>query len=310
MKNVLLMFLLCLTLPFQSTFASTSHSIGPAERPATIKLPKNYSEKKSYPLILMLHGYSNTVELTDFYLGTSRSQDGLGYLLLLPSGLKSKTDGKSFWNAIPACCDFANSGVDDSAYLTDLVKRAQAEYKVDANRIYIFGHSNGGFMAHRLACDNDGLFKGIVSVAGSVYPDPADCKTETPINVLQVHGTEDPTVPFDTEGTDKAYPGAFGTVEFWAERNQCKNYSVKLAAENLVLIKWEIGVDKAFKPVLKGDVKDFLTLGLDSETDTFTYDQCAGNVRTALWRVNGGGHAPIFTGREFVKKALNFLDKK
>lgn len=302
------MLLLCFTLPFHPIFASTSRSIGPSERPATIKLPKNYTEKNSYPLILMLHGYSNTVELTDFYLGTSRSQDRLGYLLLLPSGLKRQSDGKSFWNAIPACCDFENSGVDDAAYLKDLVKRAQAEYKVDPNRIYIFGHSNGGFMAHRLACDNDGLFKGIVSVAGSTFLNPADCKTVNPINILQVHGTEDPTVPFDTAGTDKDYPGAFGTVAFWAERNQCKNYEVKLAAENLVLIKWEIGVDKNFNPTLKGGFKDFVTLGLDNETDVFTYDHCAGNVRTALWRVNGGGHAPLFTGREFVRRALNFLE--
>lgn len=304
MKHALIfgLFLACAT----PTYAK-SVSVGPAERPATLKLPKQYDGKKKLPLVLMLHGRGNTPEIADILLGLSRAQDAHGYLLLMPKG-KVRSDGQTFWNATPECCDTDNTGIDDSGYLQNLVRETIANYNVDESRVYIYGHSNGGFMAYRLACDTNGLFKGVVSLAGSVFAEPSLCKTETPINILQVHGDEDSIVPFDTEGTGKAYPGAFGTLEFWAERNGCQTRVDKAKDQDLLLIKWELLPDDkgGLKP--SGSLSDFLTPGLAKETDTYTYNDCEGGTRTALWRIRGADHAPIMIGRDYVGKTFKFID--
>jgi|GEM_PF-6242002 len=165
-------------------------------------------------------------------------------------------------------------------------------------------------MAYRLACDTNGLFRGLVSLAGSTFAEPALCKTETPINVLQVHGSDDSVVPFDTKGTDKVYPGAFGTLDFWAKRNGCQTLVEKPKIVDLLLIKWEVLPDENGNLKPSGSFADFLTPGLLNETDTFTYSDCEGGTRTALWRIRGADHAPIMIGRDYVGKIFRFIEGK
>lgn len=307
MKNA---FFLSLILAFSAPSMARTISVGPTERPAMLKLPKQYDGKKKLPLVLMLHGRGNQPETADTLLGLSRSQNDHGYLLLMPTGTTRPSDGQTFWNATPECCDADNTGVDDSQYLQDLVRDTIAAYSVDENRVYIYGHSNGGFMGYRLACDTNGLFKGVVSLAGSTFADTTLCKTETPINILQVHGSDDSIVPFETKGTDKVYPGAFGTLAFWAERNGCQTLVEKPKSQDLLLIKWELLPDENGKLKPSGSLSDFLTPGLANETDTYTYNDCAGGTRTALWKIRGADHAPIMIGRDYVGKTLRFLENK
>ncbi|WP_141731471.1 alpha/beta hydrolase family esterase [Oligoflexus tunisiensis] len=299
---------LSLILAFTVPLMAKEVTVG-GDRPAVLKLPFGYSEKKSYPLIMLLHGRGSDAKITDLYLGLSRSQIFHNYLLLLPDGT-IRDDGQRVWNATESCCATNNKDVDDSRYLQDLVQEVKDTYQVDPERVYIYGHSNGGFMAYRLACDTNGIFAGIVSVAGSEFANPADCKTTTPVTVLQIHGTEDSTVPFDTKGTGKAYPGAMQTVERWAARNQCETRSVHPKSLNMVLIKIEPGLTPEGKPTIIGDWSDYLTLGIFPETDQYLYEDCQDGVKVGLWKVNGSNHVPLFIGENFVGKTLRFLGAK
>jgi polyhydroxybutyrate depolymerase len=42
------------------------------------------------------------------------------------------------------------------AYLGAVIDDVAAHYTVDPKRFFVIGHSNGGFMAHRLACEIGG----------------------------------------------------------------------------------------------------------------------------------------------------------
>lgn len=305
MKFLSVLLLLLSVMP--SAFAAQSLSFGPAERPATIKLPFGYDASKKYPLLMSLHGLGNTKVLTDFYLGLSLEQDLRGFILILPEGTKRPSDQLTFWNATPECCDQGETGVDDAGYLKSLLVEATKRFSVDSERVYVYGHSNGGFMAHRLACENDGLIKGIVSVAGSVYGDTSLCKTKTPINVLQIHGDADDTVFFDVRGRDVRYQSAIATVDFWAERNACQSLQENPRSLNLTLLQFEPTVRNG-RLALDGEFKDFVTLGFGKETDSYTYSSCADNTRTALWTIRGAGHAPIFYFKNFLGKTLDFLE--
>ena len=46
--------------------------------------------------------------------------------------------------------------VDDLGFLDQVLDEVQADYAVDADRIYMMGHSNGGMLTHQYACDRPG----------------------------------------------------------------------------------------------------------------------------------------------------------
>ena len=69
---------------------------------------------------------------------------------------------------MPACCDKYDAKPDDVGYLTGLIDEIiAAGWPVDPKRIYLFGHSNGGYMAHRMACDRADRIAAIICLAGS-----------------------------------------------------------------------------------------------------------------------------------------------
>ena len=81
--------------------------------------------------------------------------------------------------------------------------KVQARYPVDSRRVFVLGHSNGGYMSHRMACDHADLIAGIVSLAGAAYDDPPAgelplprCRPSEPVAVLEVHGMADGTVRY------------------------------------------------------------------------------------------------------------------
>src|SRR5207302_1025248 len=79
----------------------------------------------------------------------------------------------------------------------DLAAEIGARYKVDQKRIYIAGHSNGAFMAYRMACDRAALVAGIMSLAGETWLDKSKCAPGAPVAVLQVQGTADDVIAYD-----------------------------------------------------------------------------------------------------------------
>ena len=144
-----------------------------------------------------------------------------GVLYVVPNGTPDRA-GDQFWNATDACCDLYHSGVDDSGYLQDVIHQAQDRYSVDPRRIFVVGHSNGGFMAYRMACDHSDTVAAIVSVAGAMYDDAKKCSAAQPVSVLQVHGTSDRTVPYPGGTIDGIkVPGAMTTVVDWATFDGC-----------------------------------------------------------------------------------------
>jgi len=91
-------------------------------------------------------GVHSSVEPTDLWLRLPRINDCRQYLLLMPNRQKDSKGGR-FWNATSKCCVDENSGVDDVAHLSGLVEQAKNRFAVDPARVYLIGHSNGGYMS-------------------------------------------------------------------------------------------------------------------------------------------------------------------
>ena len=115
------------------------------------------------PLIVSLHGFGGSSAYQSAYVPLQARVNTDGFALLLPNGARDG-EGNRFWNPTDWCCEGGKSGEDDVAYLTELV--AEARTVRDFGPVYFFGYSNGGFMAHHMACKGLPGLRAVASLAG------------------------------------------------------------------------------------------------------------------------------------------------
>ena len=64
---------------------------------------------------------------------------------------------------------------------------------MDASRVYVIGHSNGGFMSYRMAYEHSDVVAAIVSLAGANHLEQRE-PPPNPVHILQIRGTDDTTI--------------------------------------------------------------------------------------------------------------------
>ena len=109
-----------------------------------------------------------------------------------------------FWNADSACCDFEHKNPDDVAYIGGLIDDISRDWPVDKNQVFVLGHSNGGYMAYRMACERADVIAAIGSLAGNASSMPSACTPSQPVGVVHMHGTIDDIVPYSVRGRGRA----------------------------------------------------------------------------------------------------------
>lgn len=263
--------------------ASDPNELG-GDRPVTVHVPPGYVAGVAAPLVILLHGYSASGALQDLYFGFTALSDARGFLYAHPDGLVD-AEGQRYWNATDACCDFGGTNVDDSAYLSSLITRIQARYTVDPKRVFVVGHSNGGFMSYRMACDHSDQIAAIASLAGAMFSDVAKCAAASPVSVLEIHGTADTDVVYEgAESDGRAYPGAKATVATWATLDGCNG-----------------AADTSASPL------DLDTRLAGNETTVTKYATgCKPGGHAELWTIEGGSHLPSLT-TAFSPSVIDFL---
>lgn len=254
-------------------------------------IPKSYDSKLPSPLLLILHGFGSDgpshARMFDF--GAYVEQERM--IIAAPDGTLQPASGARFWNAVPACCDFEIQRPDDVAYLREVVADYRRRYNIDPHRIYALGHSNGGAMAMRLACDASDLFAAVFSLAGPFYDDMSACKPSEPVSVRLVHGTGDKVVPYEggqlraihPNQRARVTPSAPKIAQFFGTANGCGAPTV--TAMPLV-------VDGARK-------------GPGNEVERF--GGCKNDTAVELWTVAGMGHAWAEPGPDLMADIWQFL---
>lgn len=248
-------------------------TLGPADRSAALLRPVDSAWPA--PLAVLLHGYGPSEESYAFLVGLGERLRNAGFFVIIPDGTQNSS-GYRFWNTGPLCCDFDHSGVDDTAYLRGLVEEAIEGAPIDRDRVFMFGHSNGGFMAYRMACEASDLLTAIVSLAGTDPSDDGACSLSRAVSVVHVHGDADTSVPFDGGPlpiNGEIALGAEETVRRWAGIGGCSLDATTLLGE------------RDYEATLPG-----------TETVLSAYnEECLGSAAFELWRIRGGGHRPEFT---------------
>jgi polyhydroxybutyrate depolymerase len=260
----------------------------------TIHVPPSYDPTRPAPLLILLHGYGSSGPEHDAYFHLGDVAERRGFIYADPDGTVDSA-GNRFWNATDACCDFDRSRV-DADYLVGVIAAVRSSLAVDPRRIDLIGHSNGGFMSYRMACDHADLIAAIVSLAGETFANPGDCRPSAPLAVLQIQGTADDVVAFDggtIEGIGAPgrrmapYPGAEKTVAAWATYDGCAAMPSTMAQR--------VDVD--------ADISDG---SQPAEAIVKRWAACRPGGAVELWTIPGGSHAPTISS-SFPDAALDFL---
>jgi predicted esterase len=148
-------------------------------QPYRLFVPAAYDGSKATPLVVALHGMGGDENaMFDSYANGAlkREADRLGFLVVCPKG----RDSASMYRGT------AQQDV------LDVLAEVRRDYKVDANRIYLMGHSMGAYGTWSTAMNYPDLFAALGPISGGGDPNGMVKIRQVPQYV--VHGDDDRTV--------------------------------------------------------------------------------------------------------------------
>lgn len=250
------------------------------ERPYDVTVPPGYVDTQQYPLLIVLGGFGDEAAKDALYLGFTPLLSTQSFFLVAPD--PDPLHARYAWNPNPTQYpEF------DVQYLKGIIHDVEAKYSIDHGSVFVVGHSLGGEMAHRMACDAADDVAAVMSFAGQVTKDPAGCAPTRAVSVLEIHGTADQVIGYngDVQNSppDPSVPTAHETVGVWARNDACTG---AIAATG---VTYDLDVDVA-----------------GSETTVEAYAGCPSGIGVELWSDVGGVHRPGLTPA-FAPTVWSFL---
>ncbi len=281
---------LLLTLIFSTCFLAcspdTQFSSDPLvnARPYLSAAPDNYDGSVSLPLIITLHGSGESGLTQGEVSGLEDLVNEKQFILVAPDGLEIASELTGWYFS---CCDENLQGEDDVTYLRAVIADVSRRYNVDAQRIYITGHSNGGFMAYQMACQASDLIAAIAVHAGTFKEgEELECNPTHPVAILHAHGTADINVipeggSFNFGQGPVSYISAEETLSRWREINACSDSSTEE----------EFDADSS----VSGE-----------ETIVHAFADCTSGKDVLYWEMVGSTHDQMYT-EAFAENTVDFL---
>lgn len=152
-------------------------------QPYQVFVPSSYDKSKAFPLIIALHGMGGDENsyFASYGQGAFKVEaEKHGYIVACPKGRK------------PASMYIGDAEKD----VMDVLAEVRRAYNVDADRIYLTGHSMGGYGTWSVAMDHPDVFAALAPISGGAN-NPASMSKIAHIPQLIVHGDTDPTVPVE-----------------------------------------------------------------------------------------------------------------
>lgn len=242
--------------------------INDVERSFVIHIGSSYDATKPTPLVFVLHGGGSTGENMAAFTGFNTIADRENFIVVYPEGIENHwNDGRE-----PKVYRTHLENTDDVGFISSLIDALSVGLNIDKNMIYVTGISNGGMMAHRLACELSDRIAAIAPVASSMPSNMVDeWEPSNPVSILIINGTDDPVVPWEgNEATlDETNLGNMvpieSVMEFWTGKNGC------LAEPEITWIP-------------ERNLTDGTTVWME------TYSGCSDGVEVVLLGIDGGGH--------------------
>jgi polyhydroxybutyrate depolymerase len=220
-------------------------------RPYRVFIPSRAVVSAPQPIVLMFHGGGgnatgtlsitcppNAVNQPDLTSPSCLQQlaEREGFVLVAPNGTGTAGDpefrtfnaggGQGQWQCVSGLA--CTTGVNDEGYVRAVLDHLNGWINVDGRATFATGLSNGGALAHRLACTLSTRIVAIATVGGlNQFAATAPCQPERPVAILQIHGSADPCWTY--EESDRAClavgsgrkVGVEASAAGWASRLGC-----------------------------------------------------------------------------------------
>lgn len=176
-------------------------------------------------LVIMLPGYGNTAEGFRSTVHLEETLCPAGYMLAYVTGAPDahSTTASTEWNS-----GMGLNENKDAEFLVALVEYLEENYKLNSDKTYAVGFSNGAFMTHRIAIEACDTFEAIVSVAG-MMPKAIweERRQNIDIGVFQITGEKDDVVPKYSDNSAKSNPNPAieDVVSYYVEANSLSETS-------------------------------------------------------------------------------------
>ncbi|MFT3948095.1 MAG: PHB depolymerase family esterase [Agriterribacter sp.] len=209
------------------------------DRAYTLNLPPGYYESSGFSLVIAMHGgggsssqFENTSKLTE-------KADAAGFIVVYPEG----TGAINTWNAGACCGSAVTNKIDDVTFISRLIDHLLANYKINPKKVYATGHSNGGMMSYRLACELSDKIAAIAPNSCTMVVND-DCTPSRPVPVLHMHSKLDENVVY-TGGYGKGISGVYcppldSVLNVWSVNNGCTAPAqVMISNSRYTFKKWD-----------------------------------------------------------------------
>lgn len=238
------------------------------ERAYLLHVPRSYDGTRSVPLVVSLHAGATWPAHQAHLTGWNRLADEEGFLVVYPAGSDlpgvpgASLLASKMWHTFAGGPELER----DVRFLADLIDSLDVRYRIDPDRIYVNGMSNGGGMAFALSCALPGRIAAAGLVAAAQALPAGWCAPGRPVPVIAFHGTADPIAPYGGGPLGDRFnpvkpilPSIREFVSDWAARNRCAGPP----AESRIA----------------------------ADVTRATYAGCEAGADVVLYTVEGGGHA-------------------
>jgi polyhydroxybutyrate depolymerase len=182
-------------VPRHGEFATQRIEIGDETRTYRLIVPETVDLERSVSLIVAFHGMLiDSKDIMPKYTRLNETAEAKKFIIAYPEAV-----GKS-WGIAPEKVS------SDLAFFDALLAQVTANYKIDPDRVFVLGMSNGGYFAHLVGKERSQTVAAVASHSG-----PLGLQTLPGVHasrkfpVLIIHGDEDPIFPvaFARENRDK-----------------------------------------------------------------------------------------------------------
>lgn len=187
---------LILGISHSQTTETVSFKVGGVQRSFELHIPGGFSQE--LPLVLFVHGYGGSGKGFANETQANGLADREGFIAVHPSAVTNS------WSM---------QDTSEYPFLLAIIDSVNVRHKVDRNRVYCAGFSQGGFISFGLGYKHPEVFAAVAPVSGHIPSFSTAKPLSRPVPILITFGTKDmpPLASFDAD------------IETWKKLDSCSN---------------------------------------------------------------------------------------
>ena len=200
----------------------------PGQLRARIYIPRDLREKA--PLVVVLHGCTQSAATYDYHSGWSRMADQHGFAVLFPEQQRSNNPNLCFnWFLL----DDIRRDSEEALSIRQMIEAMILAHGLDRQRVFVTGLSAGGAMASVMLAAYPDVFAGGAIIAGLPY----GCAATIPeaFDRMRGHGFPTDAALQDMLRHASNHPGPWPSISIW---HGSADHTVAVSNVDRIVAQW------------------------------------------------------------------------